>query len=194
MPSFDGGADRKKLLFLIKEKRGEVMEIGERLQYLRKAKGISQEKLAEQLHVTRQAISKWENGQSYSDLDNLKALCEFYGVTADYIIKGEDVKNQKTTFDKRVKLIIFGVMSGIGAVLCCLLPLFASIYQQSEANTWSSWYTNANDYITEWPILGILIIALALLFIGITGLILSFLQEKYKDKISAIISDWFSGW
>ena len=66
MPSFDGGADRKKLLFLIKEKRGEVMEIGERLQYLRKAKGISQEKLAEQLHVTRQAISKWETGVSQS--------------------------------------------------------------------------------------------------------------------------------
>ena len=85
-------------------------------------------------------------------------------------------------------------MSGIGAVLCCLLPLFASIYQQSEFNSWGSCYSNANNYITEWPISGILIIALALLLIGITGLILSFLQEKYKDKISAIISDWFSGW
>ncbi|HJD38948.1 MAG TPA: helix-turn-helix domain-containing protein [Candidatus Blautia stercoripullorum] len=40
------------------------MEIGERLQQLRKEKGISQEKLAEQLHVTRQAISKWETGGS----------------------------------------------------------------------------------------------------------------------------------
>ncbi|HIX37782.1 MAG TPA: helix-turn-helix domain-containing protein [Candidatus Blautia pullistercoris] len=40
------------------------MEIGERLQQLRKEKGISQEKLAEQLHVTRQAVSKWETGVS----------------------------------------------------------------------------------------------------------------------------------
>ena len=40
------------------------MEIGERLQQLRKEKGISQEKLAEQLHVTRQAVSKWETGGS----------------------------------------------------------------------------------------------------------------------------------
>ena len=40
------------------------MGIGERLQQLRKEKGISQEKLAEQLHVTRQAISKWETGVS----------------------------------------------------------------------------------------------------------------------------------
>ena len=43
------------------------MGIGERLQQLRKEKGISQEKLAEQFHVTRQAISKWETGQSYPD-------------------------------------------------------------------------------------------------------------------------------
>ena len=42
------------------------MEIGERLQQLRKEKGISQEKLAEQLHVTRQAVSKWETGVSLS--------------------------------------------------------------------------------------------------------------------------------
>lgn len=40
------------------------MEIGERLLQLRKEKGISQEKLAEQLHVTRQAVSKWETGGS----------------------------------------------------------------------------------------------------------------------------------
>lgn len=42
------------------------MEIGERLQQLRKEKGISQEKLAEQLHVTRQAVSKWETGVSHN--------------------------------------------------------------------------------------------------------------------------------
>lgn len=48
----------------MKRKWGEDMEIGERLQQLRKEKGISQEKLAEQLHVTRQAVSKWETGGS----------------------------------------------------------------------------------------------------------------------------------
>ena len=74
------------------------MEIGERLQQLRKEKGISQEKLAEQLHVTRQAVSKWETGQSYPDLDNLGALSKLYGVTADYILYGEDTKTQKNLF------------------------------------------------------------------------------------------------
>ncbi len=170
------------------------MEIGERLQQLRKEKGISQEKLAEQLHVTRQAISKWETGQSYPDLDNLGALCKLYGVTADYILYGEDTKTQKNRFYKKVKWIIFGLMSGSGAILCCLLPLFASMYQQSEFRTWGSCYTNANDYITEWPVLGILIIALALLLIGIAGIFLSYLISKYENSIQEFISDWISSW
>lgn len=154
------------------------MEIGECLKRLRKSKGISQEKLAEQLHVTRQTVSKWENGQEYPDLDNLVALCELYGVTADYILSGENIKNQEKSFHKKAKWIIFGLMTGIGGILCCLLPLFASIYQQLEFKTWNSCYTNVNDYIMEWPILGILIIALVLLFIGIAGIFLNFLREK----------------
>lgn len=169
------------------------MEIGERLQQLRKEKGISQEKLAEQLHVTRQAVSKWETGQSYPDLDNLGALCKLYGVTADYILRGEDTKTQKNRFHKKVKWIIFGLMSGSGAILCCLLPLFASMYQQSEFRTWGECYTNANNYITEWPVLGILIIALALLLIGIAGIFLNFLSSKYENNIHDFISDWLGG-
>ena len=55
-------------------------------------------------------------------------------------------------------------------------------------------YTNANDYITEWPVLGILIIALALLLIGIAGIFLSYLISKYENSIQEFISDWFSSW
>ena len=169
------------------------MEIGERLLQLRKEKGISQEKLAEQLHVTRQAVSKWETGQSYPDLDNLGALCKLYGVTADYILNGKNIKSQKNRLHKKVKWIIFGLMSGSGAILCCLLPLFASVYQQSEFRTWGNCYTNANNYITEWPVLGILIIALALLLIGIAGIFLNFLSSKYENSIHDFISGWFGG-
>ena len=170
------------------------MKIGERLQQLRKEKGISQEILAEQLHVTRQAVSKWETGQSYPDLDNLGALCKLYGVTADYILYGEDTKTQKKRFHKKAKWIIFGLMSGSGAILCCLLTLFASMYQQSEFRTWGSCHTNANDYITEWPVLGILLIAVVLLLIGIIGISLSYLSQKHENSIQDFISDWFSGW
>ena len=65
LSSFEDWYGKKKAaILLVKRKWGEDMEIGERLQQLRKEKGISQEKLAEQLHVTRQAVSKWETGVS----------------------------------------------------------------------------------------------------------------------------------
>lgn len=62
------------------------MTLGEKLQTLRRARGLSQEQLALALGVSRQAVSKWENGESTPDLERLRALCTFFGVTTDYLI------------------------------------------------------------------------------------------------------------
>ena len=62
------------------------MGLGEKLQLLRKSRGLSQEQLAAELDVSRQAVSKWECGDSTPDLDKLRAICTFFGVTADYLI------------------------------------------------------------------------------------------------------------
>ena len=59
------------------------MEFNEKLQELRKQKGITQEELAEILFVSRTAISKWESGRGYPNIDSLKAIGKFYGVTID---------------------------------------------------------------------------------------------------------------
>ena len=68
------------------------MTLGEKLQLLRRSRGLSQEQLAAELDVSRQAISKWECGDSTPDLDKLRAICAYFGVTADYLIweKAED--------------------------------------------------------------------------------------------------------
>ena len=58
---------------------------------LRKSKGISQEQLAELLNTSRQAVSKWERGESYPDIDRLKDLAVFFGVSIDYLL-GYDVE------------------------------------------------------------------------------------------------------
>lgn len=65
------------------------MELAQKLQALRKEHGFSQEGLADQLGVSRQAVSKWESGQSQPDLNNLIALSELYGVTTDSMVKEE---------------------------------------------------------------------------------------------------------
>ncbi|MEG3040773.1 MAG: helix-turn-helix transcriptional regulator [Clostridium sp.] len=65
------------------------MVFGEKLQSLRKLKGMSQEKLAAQLAVSRQAISKWELGESNPDLENIIQISNFFEVTTDYLLKDE---------------------------------------------------------------------------------------------------------
>ncbi len=66
------------------------MTMAERLQRLRKEHHFSQEQLAERLQVSRQAVSKWENGQTAPDLDNIIAMSNLYEVTTDYILIGRE--------------------------------------------------------------------------------------------------------
>lgn len=65
------------------------MTFPERLHQLRRQRGLSQEDLAGELGVTRQAVQKWESGASRPDMDNLVAISRYFGVTLDYLITGE---------------------------------------------------------------------------------------------------------
>lgn len=62
--------------------------LSQRIQQLRKQNGLSQEQLAEQLKVSRQAVSKWESAQAQPDLDKILALSALFDVTTDYLLKG----------------------------------------------------------------------------------------------------------
>ncbi len=62
------------------------MTLGEKLKTLRASRGLSQEQLAAELNVSRQAVSKWECGDAAPDLDKLRAICAYFGVTTDYLI------------------------------------------------------------------------------------------------------------
>ena len=65
------------------------MKMGERIAKLRKEKGMSQEKLAEALGLSRQAVAKWETGQSFPSSGNLFKLAEVLGTDVDALLKGE---------------------------------------------------------------------------------------------------------
>lgn len=64
-----------------------TLEIAAQLTQLRKEKGLSQEELAASLGVSRQAVSKWERGESAPELENLMALAELYGCTLDHLVR-----------------------------------------------------------------------------------------------------------
>jgi len=66
------------------------IELANRFVALRKQRGYSQETLAEKLGVSRQAVSKWERGESSPDTDNLIALATIYEISLDELLKGDD--------------------------------------------------------------------------------------------------------
>lgn len=103
------------------------MEFNEKLQELRKIKGITQEELAEHLHVSRTAISKWESGRGYPNIDSLKAISKFYGVTLDELLSGDELltiaeEDTKRT-EKRYRDLAFGML-GISVSMLLFLPFF----------------------------------------------------------------------
>ena len=89
------------------------MNVTEKLIQLRKLKGMSQEELAEIIGVSRQAISRWENGTALPDANNILALSKLYNVTTDYILNDDyesdedlpKVKENKTILHNNLTLI-----------------------------------------------------------------------------------------
>ncbi|MGI6007005.1 MAG: helix-turn-helix domain-containing protein [Ruminococcus sp.] len=73
------------------------MMLSEKIVNLRKQKGWSQEQMAEQLEVSRQAVSKWESGASVPDLDKIIKLSDLFGVTTDYLLREEENKELRET-------------------------------------------------------------------------------------------------
>lgn len=105
------------------------MNFRERLIAARKAKGLSQESLGETLGLSRQAISKWETGDSKPDLDNLIALCEQLEISIEYLCFGQTVTApppEKKAPSPRIRtLVITGiavVSMILGLVIGYMLP------------------------------------------------------------------------
>jgi transcriptional regulator with XRE-family HTH domain len=73
---------------------GFIMKLSDKLITLRKENGWSQEDFAEKLDVSRQAISRWENGTALPDAQNILQISKLFGVTADYLLN--DDYNEET--------------------------------------------------------------------------------------------------
>jgi len=85
------------------------MNMADRIQYLRKSKGISQEELADKVGVSRQAVSKWESEQSTPDLEKIIIMSDYFNVTTDYILKGIEVVENKEEKDFNAGFFIVSV-------------------------------------------------------------------------------------
>ena len=97
------------------------MEFSEKLKKLRSAKGISQAKLADDIHISRSAVAKWENGLGLPNDESLRMLAEYFGVTVDELIRDKDdeelLVSKNKTIDQQKKALI-GFAAG------CMIGLF----------------------------------------------------------------------
>lgn len=103
------------------------MEFNEKLQDLRKNKGLTQEELAEVLYVSRTAISKWESGRGYPSIDSLKDISKFFSVSIDDLLSSEKLlslaeKENKSNIRNMCDLL-FGIVD-LFSVILIVLPLY----------------------------------------------------------------------
>ena len=103
------------------------MEFNEKLQELRKQKGLTQEELAEVLFVSRTAISKWESGRGHPNIESLKAIAKFFGVTIDELLSGDELlsiaEEDTKQKERHFRDLVFGLLDCSIAIFF-FLPFF----------------------------------------------------------------------
>ena len=106
------------------------MEFSEKLQELRKGRGLTQEELAQAIYLSRTAVSKWESGRGYPSIDSLKAISAFFSVSVDDLISGEkliDIAEKENENNIRsVCDLLFGI-ADMMALTLVILPLYPNM-------------------------------------------------------------------
>lgn len=103
------------------------MEFNEKLQELRKSRGLTQEELAEALFVSRTAISKWESGRGYPNLDSLKEISKYFSITIDELLSGDKLisiaEKENQSNIQSICDLLFGIVDLFSLVLI-FLPFY----------------------------------------------------------------------
>ncbi len=163
------------------------MEFHEKLQELRKNKGLTQEELAEALYVSRTAISKWESGRGYPNIDSLKGISGYFSVSIDDLLSGDKLisiaeKENKSNIQAMCDLI-FGTID-ICVFMLIVLPLYPNtidgyIY---SVNLFSYTETTSLNIIIYW------IMYICLITLGLIKIILTKFKNEKSYKIMTDIS------
>jgi len=159
------------------------MEFHEKLQKLRKAKGMTQEELAEILYVSRTAISKWESGRGYPSLDSLKEISKFFTISIDDLLSCDTLLSIAEKDNKYKMNKIYDLIHGVTdlfALALIVLPLYPQAVEgYVYAVNLIVYTTNTSQYL-YW--------AIYIAFIILGGANIFLLKHK-KDKQTELVSD-----
>jgi transcriptional regulator with XRE-family HTH domain len=163
------------------------MEFNEKLQELRKNKGFTQEELAEILYVSRTAISKWESGRGYPNIESLKELSKFFEVSIDDLLSGEKLlsiaeKENKSNI-RNICDLLFGIVDLFSFILV-VLPLYPNtidgfVYSVNLLNYTQISSINLNFY---W------FMFVSLFVVGVIKIILTKTKAEKGNKILITLS------
>jgi transcriptional regulator with XRE-family HTH domain len=161
------------------------MEFNEKLQELRKKKGLTQEELADILFVSRTAVSKWESGRGYPNIESLRDISKYFCVSIDDLLSGERLlyiaENENKSKIKNICSMIFGFVD-VFSVLLIILPIYPNnvdgfVYTVNLLN-----YTRASlwSLYIHWALF------FSLILVGIVKIILT---RMGREKGSGILAD-----
>ena len=167
------------------------MEFYQKLQNLRKSKGLTQEELAEILHVSRTAVSKWESDRGYPSIDSLKEISKFFSVTIDELLSCDEViniaeeENRQNT--SHFRDLVFGLLD------CCVaLFIFLPLFGQQTDGIIREVSLLSLTQIAPWLKISYYFALVAIILCGICTLALQNCQNtlwvKNKSNISLIFS------
>ena len=163
------------------------MEFHEKLQELRKSRGLTQEELAGILFVSRTAISKWESGRGYPSIDSLKEISSYFSVSIDELLSGEKLisiaeKENKSNI-RNICDWLFGMVD-VCSFLLIVLPLYPNAVEGVVYSVNLISYTQITTfkYWTYWSLF------VALLMIGIMKIVFIKMEIEKGHRITMGIS------
>ena len=164
----------------------QVLEFHEKIQELRKNRGLTQEELAEALFVSRTAISKWESGRGYPSIDSLKEISRYFSVSIDDLLSGDQLimiaeKENKSNLNSACDLLLGFV--DLFSLLLIFLPLYSKpsngyIY---AVNLFGYVDNDANIITTYW------VLFVSLTIVGIVKILMAYFKfEKAKKAVDSL--------
>ena len=113
------------------------MDFSEKLQNLRKQKGLTQEELAAKLFVSRTAVSKWESGRGYPNIDSLKEISKFFSVSVDELLSSDELINAAQDENRKNISDLLDMLAGCTDIMC-VLPLLLPLYPEKVSDSFSA--------------------------------------------------------
>lgn len=163
------------------------MEFHEKLQKLRKRKGLTQEELAEALYVSRTAISKWESGRGYPSIDSLKEISRYFSVTIDALLSGERLialaEEENRSNLQKMHNMLWGILD-LMVLALIVLPLYPNTIQDHIYSVNLLGYVEASSWklVIYWGLFA------ALISMGVTKVVLTRCRIEKGQRLITICS------